>query len=74
MVDFIISALVSLFVNVVIVVPFLDPLRNFLVESGRMTEIEAGKFYYLAIFVVFLIVGMITYLVLALLKDFLSKF
>lgn len=73
MIDFFISTIVSLFVYVGIVAPYLDPIRKFLVDSGRMNEVEAAKVYYIFTFAVILAVGLFTYWVIAIVKYFLHK-
>ena len=67
MIDFIISAIVSLFVNIEIVAPYLDPMRKVMIDSG-MSEIQVDKVYYAISGASLLTVGMMVYIALALLK------
>ncbi|MBO6130167.1 MAG: hypothetical protein J6P79_14930, partial [Pseudobutyrivibrio sp.] len=56
------------------VASYLDPLRDILIASGRMSTIEANKFYYILTFTAILAVGLITYFIINLLKYILNKF
>ena len=74
MIDFFISTMVSFFVYMFWVASYLDPLRDILIASGRMSTIEANKFYYILTFTAILAVGLITYFIINLLKYILNKF
>ncbi len=71
--DFIISVILSFFINISFVASYLDPYRDLVVEKGLMNNIEAGKLYYAIIFALLLMGGIIVYTILEIIKYFLNK-
>lgn len=73
MFDFIITAIISIFTNMYVIVPYWDRLRDVLLQQG-IDKTEVMQKYYLLCGTSYLAVGFIVYFIILLIKFLYNKY